>query len=204
VAGLLVVISGPSGSGKTTLCKKVLKRIEGFRYSVSFTARLPRGDEMEGRDYHFIDKEEFQRMVRDGEFAEWANVHGNYYGTPKAFIEESIREGFDVLLDIDVQGGLQIKKRYREGAVLVYIIPPSLEELEARLRSRAVDDEETIKRRLVNAHEELRYTLRYDYWIVNEEVEDSIKVLECIITAERQKIGMIPPHILRRFGIERA
>lgn len=203
-SGLLVVISGPSGSGKTTLCQRALERIEGTKYSISFTARPPRGDEVDGKDYHFVTKDEFERMAKEGRFAEWANVHGNYYGTPKSFLERAIREGFDLFLDIDVQGGIQIKERYGERAILVYVVPPSLEELETRLRGRAVDEEEVIKRRLINAREELKYMLRYDYWIVSRDVEDSVRILEGILTAERQRMGRIPKSILDKLGIDGA
>ena len=182
--GLLVVVSAPSGTGKTTLCHMLLKEFENMEFSVSYTTRPPRKGEVNGKDYFFVSKEEFERMVEEGDFLEWANVYGNLYGTSKSQVLRALNEGKDILLDIDVQGALQVKKNLPE-AVLIFIMPPSFDELERRLRHRGTDSEEVIKRRLETAKEEIKKAVYYDYIVVNDVLEVAFDKLKSIVTAEK-------------------
>ncbi len=182
--GLLVVVSAPSGTGKTTLCHMLLKEFENMEFSVSYTTRLPRKGEVNGKDYFFVSKEEFERMVEEGDFLEWANVYGNLYGTSKSQVLRALNEGKDILLDIDVQGALQVKKNLPE-AVLIFIMPPSFDELERRLRHRGTDSEDVIKRRLETAKEEIKKAVYYDYIVVNDVLEVAFDKLKSIVTAEK-------------------
>jgi guanylate kinase len=184
--GLLIVISAPSGTGKTTLCHKLLEEFPDVEFSVSYTTRRPRPGEVNGRDYWFVSREEFMKMVEEGDFLEWAEVYGNLYGTSKSQVLKALNQGKDVLLDIDTQGALQVKKNFPD-AVLIFILPPSLQELERRLRKRGTDDEETIKKRLKIAREEIKRARHYDYLIVNDELEVAYNKLKSIITAEKSR-----------------
>lgn len=182
---ILFVLSAPSGAGKTTILKKVMAGLPGLVFSVSHTTRAPRPGEVAGRDYHFVSPEEFQTM-REGDppgFLEWAEVHGNLYGTGRAGVERQLQAGRDVILDIDVQGALQV--RGAASPVMIFIAPPSLSELEARLRKRGTESEETIRLRLDNACQELKLADRYDYLIINDRLEDAVDSLRAIIVAER-------------------
>ncbi len=182
---ILFVLSAPSGGGKTTILKKVMARLPGLVFSVSHTTRAPRPGEVAGRDYHFVSPEEFQAM-REGDppgFLEWAEVHGNLYGTGRAEVERQLQSGRDVILDIDVQGALQVQGA--AAPVMIFIAPPSLAELESRLRRRGTESEETISLRLDNARQELKYTDRYDYLIINDRLEEAVDSLHSIIVAER-------------------
>jgi len=184
--GLLIVISAPSGAGKTTLTKLLLNEIPSLEFSVSFTTRPPREGEANGRDYWFVSREEFERRIREGDFLEWAEVHGNLYGTSKSQVLKALGEGRDVLLDIDTQGAIEVKKKFPE-AVLIFILPPSLGELERRLRKRGTDEEEVIRRRLEFAREEIKKAPLYDYIVLNEEIEEALRRLVGIILAEKSK-----------------
>jgi guanylate kinase len=184
--GLLIVVSAPSGTGKTTLCRMLLKEFENMEFSVSYTTRPPRKGEVNGKDYFFVSREEFERMVEEGDFLEWANVYGNLYGTSKSQVLKALEEGKDILLDIDVQGALQVKKNLPE-AVLIFIMPPSFEELEKRLRSRGTDSEEVIEKRLNVAKEEIKKAPFYDYIVVNDVLDVAFNKLKAIITAEKCK-----------------
>ncbi|OAQ20385.1 guanylate kinase [Thermosulfurimonas dismutans] len=183
-AGLLLVISAPSGAGKTTLCRLLIERA-GFSFSVSHTTRSPRSGEVEGRDYYFVDRKTFEEMIRKGEFLEWAEVHGNLYGTSWEEVNRRLSSGQDLLLDIDVQGASQVRKRLGSRAIFVFIMPPSLEELERRLRGRGTEDEITVARRLARAREEMNYASWFDYVVVNDEVERAFEDLLAIVRAER-------------------
>ncbi|MGM0440806.1 MAG: guanylate kinase [Elusimicrobiota bacterium] len=185
--GELVVISAPSGTGKTTLCRHLLNRIENSVFSVSVTSRPPRGDEIDGEDYNFVGEEEFKTLIKEGKLLEWAKVHGYYYGTSKEFVRSQKAKGKDIILDIDVQGGVQIKKQYPQ-AVLIFVIPPSVEELENRLRKRSQNSETEIQHRLENADEELNYVKDYDYLVINNKLEEAVKELVCIVETQRAKI----------------
>jgi len=182
--GLLIVISAPSGTGKTTLCHMLLEEFPNMEFSISYTTRKPRPGELNGRDYFFVDRKTFERMIEEGDFLEWAEVYGNLYGTSKSQVLKALKEGKDILLDIDTQGALQVKKNFPE-AVLIFILPPSLKELERRLKKRGTDDEETIKKRLQIAREEIRNALEYDYIVVNDILEVAFERLRSIITAEK-------------------
>lgn len=182
--GTLIVISAPSGCGKSSILRAILPRLDSIDYSISVTSRPPRGDEVDGREYYFVDQREFENRIARNEFIEFAEVHGHYYGTPREAIVESLRKGIDVLMDIDVQGGMQVRDKVPE-AILIFIAPPSIEELEKRLRSRNTDSEEVIQLRLKNAINEMSFWPRYDYVVTNETLEDAVKSVETIIRSER-------------------
>lgn len=177
--GLLFVISAPSGAGKTTLCKSVRSDFPDLLYSVSYTTRKPRSGEREGVDYHFISAEDFKERIRQGRWAEWAEVHGNLYGTSAEVIDEGLCAGRDILLDIDVQGTIQILARYPE-CITIFIMPPDMETLRRRLESRGADDREEIARRLKNAEKEMAHRDLYRHIIINDrlaEAQDELKTL---------------------------
>jgi len=182
--GTLFVVSAPSGAGKTTLCREVRLRLPDLAYSVSVTTRPARMGELANIDFTFVSEASFRDMLVRGEFAEWATVHGNLYGTRAHVLDEALAAGRDVLLDIDTQGAEQLRGRYPE-AVLVFIVAPSLGELEQRLRERRSDAEAEIARRLARAREEIALWRRYDYLIVNRDVKDAMEQLASIIQAER-------------------
>jgi guanylate kinase len=185
--GSLIVLSAPSGGGKTSICEALLRDNKNLIYSISATTRPPRGDEKEGLEYFFMSLKKFQSIIKRNGFAEWAYVHKNYYGTPKSFLNKAVREGKDVLLDIDVQGGMSIKKCF-PCACLIFIKPPSLEVLRTRLINRNQDDAETIKTRLINAKKEMAYIKKYDYVVVNQKLDESIRAVKTIIEALKYKI----------------
>lgn len=182
--GRLIIISGPSGSGKTTICNRLLRLLPNMEYSVSFTTRSPRDREKNGIDYFFISKEEFQRRIKKGSFLEYARVFDNYYGTSKDWVIERIHQGKDILLSIDVQGAAQIKKNFPK-AILIFLILPSLKVLEERLRRRATDHPEEIEKRLEKAKEEMAQVGNYDFVVINDRVELSVKRIKNIIQHER-------------------
>jgi len=182
--GLLIVISAPSGTGKTTLTHMLLKEFPDMEFSVSYTTRKPRPGEVNGKDYFFVDRETFEKMIEEGDFLEWAEVYGNLYGTSKSQVLKALNEGKDILLDIDTQGALQVKRNFPE-AVLIFILPPSFKELERRLRSRGTDDEETIERRLKIARVEVERAPLYDYIVVNDRLEKAYEKLKSIVIAEK-------------------
>jgi len=181
-AGKLFVISGASGSGKTTLCRALESEL-GLNFSVSATTRPQRVGETEGHDYYFLSDEKFDKMVSEGDFLEWANVHGYRYGTPRKPIENSLKKGISVLLDIDTQGALHLKERNRD-AVLVFIMPPDERELRKRLELRGTDSPEVIERRIEKAKEEIAQRSRYDHVILNKDLETAKNELRNIITRE--------------------
>ncbi|NLW39765.1 MAG: guanylate kinase [Tissierellia bacterium] len=185
--GFLLVISGPSGSGKGTVCKHILERNEKLVFSVSATTRAPRRGEEDGVNYFFVDEESFKEMVENDEFLEYANVHGNFYGTPKKFVLEQIEKGEIVILEIDVQGALQVKESYPE-AVFVFLLPPSMSELKNRIKKRGTESQEDIDLRFKNAFEELKFVDEYDYIVINDEVPEAVKKIETIIGAEKLKV----------------
>ena len=182
--GTLVVVSAPSGAGKSTLCHEVRAVVPGLYYSVSYTTRAPRPGEVDGTDFHFVTNAAFTSMRNRDEFAEWAEVHGHFYGTPAAALEGALRRGLDVLLDIDTHGARQLRQRYPE-AVSVFIMAPSMAELEARLRERKSDAPQDIDRRLCRAREEIAAWRQYDYLIINRDVKEAVEQLAAIIQVER-------------------
>jgi guanylate kinase len=182
--GILMVISSPSGAGKTTLARR-LADLEQMHFSVSYTTRARRPNEKDGEDYHFVSEDQFVRMVNDRMFAEWAFVHGHRYGTSTATVNRAIEEGKDCLFDIDYQGGQQIRQQWPKDSVLCFILPPSISELERRLRQRATESEETIRARLATAHKELFHYADYDYLVVNDQLERAYEELRAIYLAAR-------------------
>jgi guanylate kinase len=190
---LLLILSAPSGTGKTTLARRLVAANPGAIFSVSYTTRAPRGSEKDGVDYHFVSEERFQEMIALGAFVEWAHVHGHHYGTPKAVIAEAEARGALAVFDIDVQGGESIKKQHPE-AVRALVLPPSLAELERRLRARSTDDDATVRRRLHAARIEIRLALSagYEYWVINDHLERAYADLEAIVRAEGCRAGRRP------------
>jgi guanylate kinase len=186
--GILFIVSAPSGAGKTTLIKKLLKLFPDIALSVSHTTRSPRPGEIAGKDYHFVSARKFLALRARSGFAEWALVHGSLYGTPSASLERRLRRGRDVLLDIDVQGARKIKRQYPD-AVSIFVLPPSLSELEHRLARRGTDRREIIRKRLENARREIREMVRYDYVVVNRELRRAVQGAEVIVRAERLRVS---------------
>ena len=182
--GLIFIISAPSGTGKTTLVKEVMQRLPGLRFSVSCTTRLPRPNEKEGEDYHFVSHSTFQKMVEENEFLEWAEVLGNRYGTPRPDLRELESEEMDLVLDIDTQGAKKVMKEMVQ-PVSIYFLPPSLKVLRERLINRGVDSLEMIKFRLSNARRDMEEAHGYHYVLINDKIEDAVEKLRCIIVAER-------------------
>ncbi len=208
MSGIVFIISAPSGSGKTTLTAELRRVVPNLEFSISYTTRLPRGSEQSGREYFFITREEFKKMIAEEQFVEYAEVFGNYYGTARSFLREAFARGNDVILDIDVQGAAQVQKKVPEAAS-IFILPPSREELESRLRRRTLAENEErckltgekmpadqieaiIQRRLQGASREIENYSQYDYILVNEKVEPAIDVLQAIVKAERVKHSQGP------------
>jgi len=182
--GLIFIISAPSGTGKTTLVREVIQQLPGLRFSVSFTTRLPRPDEKEGEDYHFVSHSVFQKMVDKNEFLEWAEVLGNRYGSPRPDLKKMEIEGVDLILDIDTQGAKKVAKEISQ-PVLIYLLPPSLRVLKERLINRGMDSLERVKFRLSNARRDVEEAYGYQYVIVNDRIEDALEKLKSIMIAER-------------------
>ena len=178
--GNLYIVSAPSGSGKTTLLQYLLRTFKDLKFSVSYTTRQPRGEEKHGVDYFFVDRATFLSMVERGEFLEWAEYYGQLYGTARSFVQQSLEAGNGIILDIDVQGARQVKAKV-PGAITVFVLPPSFVELERRLRSRMLESDEAVRRRLEIAKSEIRFYREYDYIIVNDVLENSIRLLESIV-----------------------
>lgn len=187
--GTLYVIAAPSGAGKTSLVKRLLESEKDVRLSISYTTRVPRPGEENGREYHFVDVETFRRMIDQGDFLEWAEVHGNFYGTSKTWIVNQISGGNDVLLEIDWQGAQQVRAVFPE-AIGVFILPPSLEELQRRLTGRGTDSAEVIARRLAAAQAEMRHVGEFDYAIINDIFEQALDDLRSILRASRLRVGV--------------
>ena len=184
MSGHLFIVSAPSGAGKTTLVRLLLEKDPGIRVSISSTTRPPRTGENDGREYHFVDVQYFLEMVSRGDFLEWAEVHGNYYGTSRRWIEAEMTAGRDVLLEIDWQGAQQIHKAF-PSAIGIFILPPSLEELKSRLSGRGTDSAETIARRIAAARDEMRHVDEFDYVIINDDLQQALGNLRSIVSATR-------------------
>ena len=177
-----MIVSAPSGGGKTTLCSRLLRDFKNLKLSISCTTRAPRGQEKEGEAYFFLTFQEFESKVSDGDFAEWAKVHGNYYGTSKSTIASIFKKGHAVLLDIDVQGAHQLKKIYGDQAITIFLTPPSIEVLEQRLRGRGTDPEETILKRLAHAATEMNSATDFDTIVVNDQMEQAYEDLSRVVS----------------------
>jgi len=189
-AGIIFIVSAPSGTGKTTVINGLLSDFPEISLSVSYTTRAPRSGDVPGRDYHFVSSAKFATMKAQDKFAEWAKVHDFFYGTPHGPLDRCTRTGRDIVLDIDVQGAKQIKKKYPQ-AVSIFLLPPSWSELQRRLGARATDNKEIIRRRLANARREIKDVMQYDYFILNSSVTQAVALLEAIVLAERQKISRV-------------
>jgi guanylate kinase len=189
--GVLLVLSAPSGAGKTTLAHMLVKEFPQARFSISYTTRPPRGQEQNGVDYHFVDTLTFRQMIERNQFVEWAEVHGHFYGSSRAIIDEARTSRGIAVFDIDVQGGNAIKRKFPD-AILIFILPPSMEELERRLRARGTDGDEVIMRRMLASRAEVEKGVEtYDYLIVNDVLEDAFQELRSVVTAERARRGRV-------------
>lgn len=199
--GLLIIVSGPSGAGKGTICKELISRDDSILVSVSATTRKPRNGEVDGISYHFLSRERFEKMISEDGFLEHACVYDNYYGTPKDFVVDQITQGKNVLLEIDIQGALQVKKKYPEG-IFVFILPPSMKTLKSRIEGRGSETPESLNKRLSSAYSEIELIKNYDYFIVNDTVDHATDVLQAIITAEKCRVDADIQDIVRRFKEE--
>jgi guanylate kinase len=197
--GQLYVFSGPSGAGKSTLILRLRERVKDLGYSVSHTSRAPRGNEVDGVDYHFVDRDTFTRMIGEDSFVEWATVYGDLYGTSVSGLRDQIDRGIDIILDVDYQGAESIKAHFKE-SVLIYILPPSLKILERRLRDRATDEDDVIDARLKRALDEMHHCGLYDYLIVNDDLEEAVGAAESIINADRCRKSRVLPRVKEIFG----
>ncbi len=184
--GILIVLSGPSGSGKDTVLRKLIENNDDIRVSISMTTRPKRGQEIDGADYYFVTNDYFEKKIADGEMLEYAQYAGNYYGTPKAPVDEMLGEGINVVLEIEVQGAAKIRKIYPD-AVTVFLMPPSLPILEERLRARGTEDDETLSHRLFIAEQEIRRASEFNYIVVNDSIEDAVRDFETVIRAEKMR-----------------
>lgn len=191
---IVFIVSGPSGCGKSTLVRRLLERDPKLLFSVSYTTRAPRGSERPGANYHYVSREEFEERLARGEFLEWAQVFGHYYGTHRRYLEQAAAEGRDLVLDIDVQGARQLRSSVPDAAS-IFVLAPSREELERRLRARAEDPEEVIRRRLEEARREIAHAAAYDYLLVNQDLEEAVENLAAIIRAERLRRPRIEDQI---------
>ncbi len=201
----VIIVSAPSGSGKSTLVGQLLKMVPGLDFSISYTTREPRGSEQNGKEYFFVPKQDFEAMIAQEEFLEWANVFGKYYGTARRFLRQAESQGHDLLLDIDVQGAAQVKTRV-PAAVSIFILPPDRQTLEWRLRNRGEDKEEVIQRRLVAASREIENCEKYDYILVNDRLEQSMDELRAMVLAERlpHPVGELTPEQARNLRLAEA
>lgn len=192
--GLLVVLSGPSGVGKGTVCAALRQMMPEIVYSVSATTRPPREGEVDGVNYFYKSVEQFKAMIANDELLEWAEYVGNYYGTPRSFVEETLERGRDVLLEIEVQGAMQVKKRFPDG-VFIFLLPPSMEELRSRIELRGTESDELIRGRMAVAAEELRQVVNYEYAVINDRIENACSRIRSIIVAEHCRRERVVPQL---------
>jgi guanylate kinase len=198
---MLFVFSAPSGAGKTTIVDSLKKSLAGIGYSISHTSRAPRDNERDGIHYHFVDKDIFGSMIEDGAFVEWAQVYGNFYGTSYTSIDAQISKGLDVILDVDPQGAKNIKKRYND-CILVFILPPTLDVLQKRLKERGTENEEVLRLRFNKAVNEIANCTWYDYIIINDDLDKAIAQAQSIIVSGRCRTSNQLPKVRKVFGID--
>lgn len=198
--GKLFIISGPSGAGKGTICNRIIEETE-LEFSVSMTTRAPREGEIDGVHYYFVDEDTFLMAVADGGFLENAVVFGNRYGTPKGPVLDKLQSGTDILLDIDVQGALQIQENYPDG-IFIFLVPPSMKELRRRLEGRGTDTQETIELRLSKARSEMAYVTKYDYLVINDDLDEAVDRVKAIILAEHSRVTMTADELVKAYSTE--
>ncbi len=201
--GLLLVVSGPSGAGKGTICKKFLKNHDNVYPSVSTTTRNPRKMEVDGVNYHFISKDSFNKLVEGDAFLEYAKVYGNMYGTTKSTVMAKINQGIDVLLEIEMQGAKQVKEKYPDG-IYIFILPPSLSDLKKRIQKRGSETPESMENRLESAFDEIGFIKEYNYYIINDEIENAVNVMDSIYIAEKSKVNVNIDDVIDRYKEEKA
>ncbi|CUT00084.1 guanylate kinase [Candidatus Kryptobacter tengchongensis] len=194
VRGRLIVVSAPSGSGKTTIAKKIIEKFPFIKFSVSATTRPKRDGEVDGRDYFFVTREEFEKKIQNGELLEWEEIYGNYYGTLKSVVEDALKNGDVLLFDVDVNGAISIKRKFPDDSVLIFIKPPNMETLKERLRRRRTESEEQLKKRFERVPMELEKAIYFDYIFVNDKLEDTVKSVERAIFNEIEKWKAIQKH----------
>jgi len=194
VRGRLIVVSAPSGSGKTTIAKKIIEKFPFVKFSVSATTRPKRDGEVDGKDYFFVTREEFEKKIQNGELLEWEEIYGNYYGTLKSVVEDALKNGDVLLFDVDVNGAISIKRKFPDDSVLIFIKPPNMETLKERLRRRRTESEEQLKKRLERVPMELEKAIYFDYIFVNDKLEDTVKSVERAIFNEIEKWKAIQKH----------
>ena len=199
--GVLYIISAPSGAGKTSIFRELLASRPELRESISYTTRAPRGNERDGVEYHFVSHEQFGEMVQAGEFAEWAEVHGNRYGTAKATLQQAREAGDDLLLDIDVQGAAQLRASGVDG-VTIFVLPPGMAELRRRLAGRNTDSPEVIEQRMANAADEIREAERFDYIVVNDDLSQAVATVQAILLAEKVRRNRVLGALPAEFGLK--
>jgi len=199
--GLLIIVSGPSGAGKGTICKELINRDKSIEVSVSSTTRKPREGEVDGISYHFMTRDGFKNLISDNGFLEYACVYDNYYGTPKDFVLEKISKGRNVLLEIDIQGAMQVRKKYPEG-IFVFVLPPSMTALRERIVGRGSETPESLEKRMSSAFGEIELIKNYDYFVINDTVCHATDVLQSIITAEKCRVNADIEDIVRKFKEE--
>ena len=200
--GLLIVVSGPSGAGKGTICKELLRRDQNIVVSVSATTRAPRAGEVNGQSYHFLGLDTFKSMIESDRFLEYAQVYDNYYGTPKQFVIDRIEAGENVLLEIDIQGALQVKRKYPEG-IFVFVLPPSMKDLKNRILNRGSETQASLEKRLSCAYNEIEYIKNYDYFIINDTVCHATDILQSVIVAEKCRVSADIEDIVQKFKEEK-
>lgn len=195
------MISGPSGTGKSTIIRRVLEEVDGIGYSVSHTTRAPRENEMDGLDYHFIDREKFRSMIRDGDFLEWAEVYNDLYGTSLSGLRGRMETGMDVIMDVDVQGAGNVRRNFQD-AILIFLLPPSIDALDKRLRARGTESEDAIRIRIEGACREIVECRVYDYIVFNDTIPDAVQRLRSIIIAERCRSPRLMTRVRETFHIQ--